>query len=152
MGVPPRHHVKFDVVKAVLFTGVVLALVTVPVFAEERATKASAKIDVACIQNAIDIRDTALASMVNDWSSSTGSALDARREALKDSWSVIDYKQRRSAQRTAWSEYRKLLRNANARKAKERSRTWKKFEQDRRQCEGAYSPEMITGSTYDANL
>jgi hypothetical protein len=90
--------------------------------------------------------------MVSDWSSSTGNALQARREALKDSWSIIDYKKRRLAQRTAWSEYRNLLRSANTSKAKERSRSWKKFEQDRRQCEGVYSPEMITGSTYDANL
>ncbi len=151
-------HVKFNVFKPILFTGAVQVLVFVislfvsPVFAQERAVKASPKIDVACIQNAIDIRDTALAKMVNDWSSSTGNALRTRREALKDSWSIIDYKKRRFAQRTAWSEYRKLLRSANASKAKERSRTWKKFEQDRRQCEGAYSPEMITGSTYDANL
>jgi hypothetical protein len=150
LDVPARRHVKIDVVKAALFIGIVLALT--PVFAQERAAKASAKIDVACIQNAIDTRDTALANMVSDWSSSTGNALQARREALKDSWSIIDYKKRRLAQRTAWSEYRKLLRSANSSKAKERSRSWKKFEQDRRQCEGAYSPEMITGSTYDANL
>lgn len=140
------------------FTGSVQALVFVislfvsPVFAQERAAKASPKIDVACIQDAIENRDTALANMVNDWSSSAGNALQARREALKDSWSIVDYKKRRFAQRTAWSEYRKLLRGTNAAKAKERTRTWKKFEQDRRQCEGAYSPEMITGSSYDANL
>jgi hypothetical protein len=142
--------VKLDVVNAVLFMSALLVLT--PVFAQEHAAKASSKIDVACIQNAIDIRDTALVNMVNDWSSSTGNALQARREALKDSWSIIDYKKRRSAQRAAWSEYRKLLRSANAGKAKERGRTWKKFEQDRRLCEGAYSPEMITGSTYDATL
>jgi hypothetical protein len=138
--------VKFDVVKAVLFASMVLTLA--PVFAEERA----AKIDVPCIQNAIDIRDTALAGMVSDWSLSAGNALQARRDALKDSWNISDYKKRRFAQRTAWSDYRKALRGANAGKAKERSRVWKKFEQARRQCDGAYSPEMITGSTYDANL
>src|SRR5690349_10688606 len=127
LDVPARRHVKLNVVKAVLFIGIVLALT--PGFAQERADKASAKIDVACIQNAIDIRDTALVKMVNDWSSSTGNALQARREALKDSWSIIDYKKRRSAQRAAWSEYRKLLRSANASKAKERSGAWRKFEQ-----------------------
>jgi hypothetical protein len=140
------------------FTGAVQTLVFViplfvsPVLAQERAAKASPKIDVACIQDAIETRDTALANMVNDWSSSAGNALQARREALKDSWSIVDYKKRRFVQRAAWSEYRKLLRGTNAAKAKERTRTWKKFEQDRRQCEGAYSPEMITGSSYDANL
>jgi hypothetical protein len=140
------------------FTGAVQILVFVislfvsPVFAQESAAKASPKIDVACIQDAIETRDTALANMINDWSSSAGNALQARREALKDSWSIVDYKKRRFAQRAAWSEYRKLLRGTNAAKAKERTRTWKKFEQDRRQCEGAYSPEMITGSSYDANL
>ena len=141
---------KIDVVRGILFMGTVLTLS--PVFAQQQVAKPSSKIDVPCIQIGIDARDTALADMINDWSSSTRNALEVRREALKDSWSVTDYKKRRFAQRKAWSDYGKVLRNANAAKAKERSRAWKTFEQYRRQCEGAYSPEMITGSTYDANL
>jgi hypothetical protein len=71
---------------------------------------------------------------------------------LKESWSIADYKSRRAAQRKAWSDYRKILRQANATKVKERSGIWKKFEHERRECEGAYSPEMVTGSKYDATL
>ncbi len=128
------------------------ALIVTPLFAQQSVVKASSKIDAPCIQSVIDARDTALITMVDDWSSFTKSALEARREALKDSWGIADYKKRRFAQRKAWSDYRKVLRGANAAKTKERSRTWKTFEEERRQCKGAYSPEMVTGSTYDANL
>ncbi len=141
---------KTDVVKALALLGAVFTVT--PVFAQQSAAKAPSKIDVPCIQNAIDIRDTALANMVNDWSSSAKNALEARREALKDSWSIAEYKKRRIAQRKAWSDYGKVLRSANAGKAKERSRAWRQFEHDRKECKGAYSPEMTTGSTYDANL
>ncbi|WP_143053027.1 hypothetical protein [Nitrosovibrio tenuis] len=141
---------KINLVKALLLSSAIFA--GLPVLAQQSATTVSSKIDVLCIQSAIDTRDTTLANMVSDWSSSTKNALEARRDALKGSWSISDYKTRRLAQRKAWSDYRKVLRSANTTKTKERSRTWKKFEHDRRQCEGAYSPEMTTGSTYDAHL
>lgn len=121
------------------------------VFAQQAAAK-GARIDAPCIQAAIGARDTALTEVVGDWASTMRQALEARRDALKESWGVKDYKSRRTAQRKAWNDYRKSLSRANAAKAKERSRIWKKFEHDRRECEGAYSPEMITGSKYDANL
>lgn len=141
---------KTDLIKALAAASAILVMS--PVFAQQQEVKASSGIDVPCVQNAIDIRDTALANMVNDWSSSARNALETRREALKDSWSITEYKKRRIAQRKAWSDYKKTLHSMNAGKAKERSRAWKQFDHDRKLCKGAYSPEMITGSTYDANL
>ena len=137
-------------IKALLLAGVMCT--GFPVFAQDTTSKDTPKIDVSCIQNAIDERDTSLATMVNTWSLSVKNALETRRDAEKASWNISGYKERRFAQREAWSDYGKILRNANADKKKERVRAWKKFDHDRKQCEGAYSPEMKTGSTYDANL
>ncbi|MEO7464720.1 MAG: hypothetical protein ABIV42_04510 [Nitrosospira sp.] len=123
-----------------------------PVLAQGATSKIPIKINVSCIQEAIDERDTFLANLVNNWSSSVKSALETRRDQERSSWDISNYKERRVVQRKVWGDYGKILRNANAEKKKERVRAWKKFEHDRKECQGAYSPEMTTGSTYDSNL
>ena len=139
------------IIKVLMLAGI--WFVTLPASAKEADTEVpDAAIDISCIQNAIDERDTSLANMVDTWSSSTRNALETRRDAEKTSWDIANYKERRFAQRKTWSDYRKSLRAANAEKKKERVRVWKKFDHDRKECEGAYSPEMNTGSTYDATL
>ncbi len=90
--------------------------------------------------------------MTDTWALSTKDALETRRSALTEAWGISSYKDRRFAQRKAWSDYGKILQSTNSEKTKARARAWKKFDHDRKQCEGGYSPEMKTGSTYDANL
>lgn len=141
---------KDSAIKVFMLIGVLF--VAFPVSAKEAVSKASPKIDIPCIQNVIEERDGSLVNMIDVWSSSTKNALETRRVALKDSWDIADYKDRRFAQRKAWSDYGKILRSANNEKKKTRASIWKKFNNDRQECEGAYSPEMRTGSTYDANL
>ena len=131
--------------------GISVLLANSSVFAQQRTSKAPRDADVSCIQNVIDERDTSLANMTTGWSSSVKGALEARREAEKASWNISDYKERRVAQRKAWSDYDKILRTANKAKTKERVQAWKKFDNDRQQCE-VYSPEMVAGSTHDKNL
>ena len=138
------------VIKVLLLGGVLFA--GLPVLAQDSTSKVPSKINVSCIQDAIDERDTSLANMVNNWASSVKSALESRRDEEKSSWDISNYKERRFVQRKVWGDYGKSLRNANAEKKKERVRAWKKFEHDRKECQGAYSPEMTTGSTYDSSL
>ena len=138
------------VVKAFLLGGVMFA--GLPVLAQDSTSKVTGKINISCIQDAIDERDTLLANMVNDWASSVKSALESRRDEENSSWDISNYKERRFVQRKVWGDYGKVLRNANTIKKKERVRAWKKFEHDRKECKGAYSPEMTMGSTYDSNL
>jgi hypothetical protein len=128
-----------------------LLLSVSPVLAAQQTSKAPRDADVACIQNAIYERDTSLANMTGGWSSSIKEALEARRDAEKASWDISDQKERRVVQRKAWSDYGKVLRAANKAKIKERTHAWKKFDNDRQQCE-VYSPEMVTGSTLDKNI
>jgi hypothetical protein len=117
----------------------------------QQEAKALREADVNCIQNVIEERDTSLANMAGDWSSSVKEALEARRDAEKASWEISDHKERRLVQRKAWSEYGKVLRAANKTKIKERTQAWKKFDNDRQQCD-VYSPEMVTGSALDKNI
>jgi hypothetical protein len=128
-----------------------LLLVGFSASAQQGTGKAPREADISCIQNVIDERDTSLANMAAGWSSSVKEALEARRDAEKASWEVPDYKGRRVAQRKAWGDYDNVLRAANKTKTRERVRAWKKFDNDRQQCE-VYSPEMVTGSTVDKNI
>ena len=137
-------------IKVLLLGGLMYA--GLPVLAQDATSKIPIKINVSCIQDAIDERDTSLANLVNNWSSSVKSALETRRDQERSSWDISNYKERRLVQRKVWGDYGKILRNANAEKKKERVRAWKKFEHDRKECQGAYSPEMTMGSTYDSNL
>ncbi|MEO6823187.1 MAG: hypothetical protein ABI167_00370 [Nitrosospira sp.] len=141
---------KNGVINLFMLAGI--SFTTLSVFAQEAPAKAPRVIDVPCIQNAIDARDGSLADMIGNWSSQVSNALEMRRDALKNSWSISDYEARRFAQRKAWSDYGRILRSANGEKIKTRGRVWRTFDNNRKQCEGAYSPEMKTGSTYDANL
>jgi hypothetical protein len=131
--------------------GISVLLANSSVFAQQGISKAPRDADISCIQYLIDARDTSLANMTVSWSSSVKEALEARRDAEKASWDIPDYKQRRVAQRKAWSDYDKILRAANKAKTKERVQAWKKFDNDRQQCD-VYSPEMMAGSTHDKNL
>jgi hypothetical protein len=138
-----------SLLKVLLSTSLLLAVF--PVIAAQQTGKAPREADVACIQSAIYERDTYLANMAGDWSSSVKEALEARRDAEKASWDISDQKERRIVQRKAWSDYGKVLRAANKAKIKERTQAWKKFDNDRQQCE-VYSPEMVTGSSLDKNI
>jgi hypothetical protein len=131
--------------------GISVLLANSSVFAQQGISKAPRDADISCIQYLIDERDSSLANMTVSWSSSVKEALEARRDAEKASWDIPDYKQRRVAQRKAWSDYDKILRAANKAKTKERVQAWKKFDNDRQQCD-VYSPEMMAGSTHDKNL
>lgn len=96
-----------------------------PVLAQDSTSKVTSKINISCIQDAIDERDTLLANMVNDWASSVKSALESRRDEESSSWDISNYKERRFVQRKVWGDYGKVLGNANAIKKKERVRAWK---------------------------
>jgi hypothetical protein len=138
-----------SLLKVLLSTSLLLAVF--PVVAAQQTGKAPREADVACIQSAIYERDTSLANMAGGWSSSVKEALEARRDAEKASWDISDQKERRIVQRKAWSDYGNILRAANKAKIKERTQAWKKFDNDRQQCE-VYSPEMVTGSSLDKNI
>ena len=138
-----------SLLKVLLSTSLLLAVF--PVIAAQQPGKAPREADVTCIQSAIYERDTSLANMAGGWSSSVKEALEARRDAEKASWDISDQKERRIVQRKAWSDYGNVLRAANKAKIKERTQAWKKFDNDRQQCE-VYSPEMVTGSSLDKNI
>jgi hypothetical protein len=135
--------------KVLLSTSLLLSIF--PVVAAQQTGKALREADVTCIQSAINERDTSLANMAGGWSSSIKEALVARRDAEKASWDISDQKERRIVQRKTWSDYGKVLRAANKAKIKERTQAWKKFDNDRQQCE-IYSPEMVTGSSVDKSI
>ena len=105
------HCMKNSAIKVLMLAAI--SLIALPVLAKESPAKAPHPIDVSCIQNIIDIRDSSLADMVGSWASSVKDALEKRRSSLKDSWAITDYKDRRFSQRKAWSDYGKVLRGGN---------------------------------------
>jgi hypothetical protein len=83
-----------SLLKVLLSTSLLLAVF--PVIAAQQTgkvqqeAKALREADVTCIQSAIYERDTSLANMTGDWSSSVKEALEARRDAEKASWDISD--------------------------------------------------------------
>lgn len=109
-------------------------------------------INLACMQAAVDKRDTALSAAVDAFASAIKSALDARKGALKAAWALTDKKARRAAIRAAWKAWTTSSQGArrdlnNARKA-----AWTQFYADRKSCgRGAAADDTATHNN-DGNL
>lgn len=106
------------------------SLVALPVFAEtigtttpehmppakvatpENMPKAKIAIDYACVQTAVDVRETAIASAFGDFTTAENAALAARKSALHDAWGMTINKTRVTARNKAWSDFRTANRAA----------------------------------------
>ena len=116
-----------------------LASIAVPALAETSATSTppvSTKktINVECIQNAIEARDSAIITAVAAHASAQAAALTARKTALKAAWAMSDQKARRAALRDAWRIFDTASRTARRSYRDAQNAAWKKFNTDRRAC------------------
>ncbi len=91
-------------------------------------------INVACIQAAIEKRDTAVVSAYDTLHTSIVSALNARKQALKDAWAKTDRLERRTALKSAWSTYHQSRMGAQKTWRTARRDVWKTFRTDAKAC------------------
>ena len=60
-------------------------------------TVTTSKVDYACVQTAVDVREDAIATAFTTFTSAESAALSARKSALHDAWGMTDAKARRTA-------------------------------------------------------
>ena len=123
--------------------------VAAPVFAQEATptpapnpspsptVKPKPAYDGACMQAAVDKRDTAIIAAFDKYAASVKSALETRRSALKDAWGKPTPKERRAAIKAAWAAYRKSVRGARQQLNKDKRAVWKQFRLDAKACRPA---------------
>ena len=91
-------------------------------------------IDRACMQTAIDVRETALIAGRAAYTVGITSAYSVRRAALHNAWDIADRKPRKEAIRTAWKSFEKSMHNIRIDWKKARHDAWKQFKKDRKSC------------------
>jgi len=108
-------------------------------------------IDVACIQQAIDTRDSALSAAVDAYATAVKNALSARQSALKSAWALTNKKDRQAAIKNAWLDYRKAIKKARKDLQTARQNAWKDYYKSKKSC-NAMEEEPYGGQGADANL
>lgn len=131
-----------------LVAGVAVAAVAAP----GSAPTPKKKVNLTCIQTAVEKRENAIIAAVDAYATKVKTALIARRDTLKAAWNKTDAKERRDGIRAAWNAFRGTWKNANRDLHVARKAAWEQFKKDRRACGKAESPEDTAGQAADANL
>lgn len=98
------------------------------------ATSTPSSINVICVQNAIEKRDTTIITAHNAYNTSITNALTARKDALKLAWAKPTTKERREAQRAAYKAFNVSVRAAHENLRSARKAAWSTFNTDMKNC------------------
>lgn len=96
--------------------------------------KFSEKPDLQCVQTAIDVREGDAINAFVAQNETIKQALEARRVALVNTYSIENKKEREVARRAAWDSFRATLRAANKTKATSQKTSWEKFRGAMKSC------------------
>ena len=91
-------------------------------------------VDIACVQKAVDTRESAIDTAFGTFSTSISAALTARKSALHAAWGLTDAKERRAARKKAWSDFRSASRAAHKVLKDARHNSWSAFEKAAKAC------------------
>ena len=90
--------------------------------------------NLACMQDAVGKRETAIMTSVDAFHSSVSAALTARKTSLIAVWTITDRTVRNTAIKTAVATYRTSLASARTAFRTARKSAWAIFTVDRRAC------------------
>lgn len=97
------------VIASIAGVGLVIALGVTTVGAQNLTTtppiKTEKTFDVACVQAAVDKRETSLIAVADTANASIKAALETRKTELKSAWAVTVAKDRQTARKGAWDKY-----------------------------------------------
>lgn len=127
-----------------------LAIAQIVMAVETNTQRSKPTVDIPCLQNAIEKRDTAMIAAWDKFSATAKSALEARKTALKNALGLTDKKERRAAWQKAWSDWKTAAKNARLTFWKEKKAAWKQFYLDRKTCRG--TSEDTSAEGFDVNL
>ncbi len=143
--------------KIILASGLALSLagsLAMPVFADTTTTTppANPTLDVACIQSAVDKRDTAIIAAVDAYHDAIKSALQTRLAALKTAWAITSRTDRRTALKNAWSAFTASQKLAAKNLKTAKKNAWTQFSTDRKACGKSAAADDNGTSGMDTNL
>lgn len=116
-------------------TGLALLVTALPVAAQTVSGTANTQsVNTACVQAAVDTRETAIGAAFTTFSTAISSALSARKTALHDAWGMTDAKARREARNKAWNDFRTANRTAYKTLRDAKNAAWKAFKEASRAC------------------
>lgn len=109
-----------------------------------------ANVDAACMQSAIDKRDTAIIASVDSYAATVKTALQTRKDALKAAWAIQDKTARNTAIKAAWASYQGTWKKASTAVRAARKAAWSAFKTDAKNCKQAGAD--ASGESMDNNL
>lgn len=92
---------------------------------------------VACMQTAVETRDTAIVAAFDTYATAVKSALNTRKDALKIAWAITDRKERRTAIMTAWKNYKIAIKDAKSALKTSKKTAWDTFKTASKACKPA---------------
>ncbi len=114
-----------------------------------KLNKPVVQVDSACMQGAIEKRDSAIISAVDAYAAAVKAALQTRKDALKAAWAITDNARRNAALKAAWAAFNGTWKNARQALNEQRKAAWSAFKADAKACKqpGAdASGEKMDGS------
>lgn len=121
----------FSIAALTLFVAAGLA------FAEtnsNNSVRPSQTLNVSCIQNAVEKRDSAIITAHSAFSTSITSALTARKDALKLSWAKPTREERSSSRKAAYDTFRSAQKSAHSTLRTVRISSWNTFNTEMKAC------------------
>lgn len=108
-----------------------------PLQAEDVTTTVSVTLseeEIACMQEAVTVRDEALLEAYTEFSETAKAALEVRREELVEAWGLGDTEEIRLAARTAWQTYRRSIVMGRIALRRAKRSAWSDFRETRDVC------------------
>ena len=103
-------------------------------------------LDVACIQSALDKRESAVIAAFDKKTSAVKTALDQRKTDLKAAWALSGLKDRIKARLVAWKNFKKADVNSRMTYRKEVKSAWAQYKTDKKACNVKESDEESQGT------
>ncbi len=121
----------------------ILVVATSFAFAESRENEVrrtstsstpAATLNVSCIQNAVEKRDSAIIVAHGTFNTSIVNALTARKDALKAAWAKPTRQERTSGRKAAYDAFKTSQKSAHEALRSVRKSSWSTFDTDMKAC------------------
>lgn len=96
--------------------------------------KAEKVLNVQCIQNALEKRDTAIITAHGAYNTSIVAGLTARKDGLKAAWAKTTREERRVARKAVWDTFRTSHKSTHEGLRTVRKASWSTFDTDMKAC------------------
>jgi len=115
-----------------------------------KLNKPVVQVDSACMQNAVEKRDSAVISAVDAYAAAVKAALQTRKDSLKAAWAITDKTQRNAALKAAWAAFNGTWKNARQALNGQKKAAWSAFKADAKTCKQPGAD--ASGEKGDGNL